>query len=370
MSGVGGSVGAVLIHADADAFFASVEQRDFPALRGRPMVVGPQVVACASYEARALGARAGMPLFQALRRWPELLVADFRGSAYESASADLMALFRDITPLVEPGSMEEAFLDVSALDDGSVEEAGRIAAELRVRARRDLGLPVSAGVARAKLFAKLASRRAKPDGLVVVDAATEARVRPRLPVADLWGVGPMTTGRLHDTGIVLVADLTGWTVEGLVERGVAKAMAKNLVAIRDGVDDATIRLPTARKSVSSQRSLGRSTRQRSIIHESLRDNVMRALTRLGDDLRSPTRLEVHLRYDDDHDIVTPGALDEPTRDPTALVGTALAALERTAYAEDGRGVTMVGVTFTLPAPPPTERELGPQPGVSGWSRPP
>ncbi len=353
MSGVGGSVAGVLIHADADAFFASVEQRDFPHLRGRPVVVGPQVVACASYEARALGAHAGMPLRQALRRWPDLVVADFRGEVYEAVSAELMTMFRDVTPLVEPGSMEEAFLDVSALDGGSVEEAGRIAAALRERARLELGLPVSAGVARAKLFAKLASRRAKPDGLVVVDAATEARVRPRLPVSDLWGVGPATTARLHDAGIVHVADLAGWSVDALVERRVARAMAKNLVAIRDGVDDATIRLPGPRKSISSMRSLGRATRQRSRVEDALRDNVIRAMDRLGDDLRVPTRIDVHLRYDDQHAVIQPGVHDEPTRDTATLVGAALAALGRTAYEEDGRGVAMVGVSLALPSPEPT-----------------
>ena len=207
---------------------------------------------------------------------------------------------------------------------------------------------MSAGVARAKLFAKLASRRAKPDGLVVVDAATEARVRPRLPVADLWGVGPATTEKLDAVGITLVADLEGWTVDGLVERRVARSMARTLVAIRDGEDDATIRLPTARRSISSTRSLGRSTRQRSVVREGLRDNVIRALDRLGDDPRAPSRLDVHLRYDDDHAVVAPGAIEGQTRDPDVLVGAALAALERTAYEDDGRGVTMVGVTFTLP----------------------
>lgn len=343
-------MGIVLIHADADAFFASVEQRDFPHLRGRPVVVGPQVVACASYEARALGVHAGMPLRHALRRWPGLVVADFRGDVYESVSAELMAMFRGVTPLVEPGSMEEAFLDVSALDGGSVEGAGRIAAALRERARRELGLPVSAGVARAKLFAKLASRRAKPNGLFVVDAETEHRVRPRLPVSDLWGVGPATTTRLHGIGIVHVADLAGWTVDGLVERRVARAMARNLVAIHDGVDDATIRLPGPRKSISATRSLGRATRQRSVIEEALRNNVIRAMDRLGDDPRAPTRLDVHLRYDDQYAVIQPGTLDEPTRDPATLVGAALAALERTAYEEDGRGVAMVGVSFALPAP--------------------
>lgn len=350
-------MGAVLIHADADAFFASVEQRDFPHLRGRPMVVGPQVVACASYEARALGVHAGMPLRLALRRWPELLVADFRGEVYEAVSAELMAMFRDVTPLVEPGSMEEAFLDVTAVDGGTQDdsaaaEAGRIAGALRERARRELGLPVSCGVARAKLFAKLASRRAKPDGLVVVDAATEARVRPRLHVSDLWGVGPATTAKLHDAGITLVSDLVGWTVEALVEHRVAKAMARNLVAIRDGVDDATVRLPGPRKSISSTRSLGRATRQRSVVQQALRDNVIRALNRLGDDPRTPTRLDVHLRYDDQHAVVQQGSLEQPTRDPAILVGAAVAALERTAYEEDGRGVTMVGVSFALPTTGP------------------
>ena len=340
----------MIVHADADAFFVSVEQRDFPHLRGRPVVVGPQVVACASYEARALGVHAGMPLRHALRRHRDLVVADFRGEVYEAVSAELLAMFRDVTPLVEPGSMEEAFLDVSALDGGSVEQAGRIAADLRERALRELGLPVSAGVARAKLFAKLASRRAKPDGLVVVDAETEARVRPRLPVADLWGVGPATSARLHGAGIALVADLAGWDVDGLVGVGVVKAMARNLVAIRDGVDDATIRLPGPRRSISSTRSLGRATRQRSVVEQSLRDNVLRALDRLGDDPRSPTRLDVHLRYDDHHAVVQGGALAEPTREPAVLVVAALAALGRTAYEGDGRGVAMVGVSFALPTP--------------------
>lgn len=339
----------MLIHADADAFFVSVEVRDDPHLRGRPVVVGPQVVACASYEARALGVHAGMPLRHALRRWPELVVAEFRGETYESVSADLMALFREVTPLVEPGSMEEAFLDVSALDGGSVDEAGRIAADLRRRVRRELGLPVSAGVARAKLFAKLASRRAKPDGLVVVDADTEARVRPRLPVADLWGVGPMTAGKLHDAGIVHVADLCGWTVEALVERRIAKPQAKNLVAIRDGTDDATVKLPGPRKSVSSTISLGRPTRQRSRVRESLQHNVIRALDRLGDDPRPATRVDVHLRFDDSATLVSQGALEEPTRDPATLVGVALAALERTAYEDDGRGIVVAGVALALPA---------------------
>lgn len=338
----------MIIHADADAFFASVEQRDHPHLRGRPMVVGEQVVACASYEARALGVRAGTPLRHALRRWPQLAVTDLRGEVYEEVSGQLFALFREATDLVEPGSMEEAFLDVSALDGGSIDEAGRVAEHLRRRARAELGLPVSAGVARAKLFAKLASRRAKPDGLVVVDAATEARVRPRLPVADLWGVGPVTTDKLAEVGIARVADLVGWSEDGLVEARVARAMARRLITIRDGTDDATVRLPGPRRSVSSQRSLGRATRQRSVIERSLRENLDRALQRLADDPREPTRLDVHVRFDDDQSVQVPAPLERPTRDEPALWATAQEALVRSGYEDDGRGVTLVGVGLHLP----------------------
>ena len=181
----------VILHADADAFFASVEQRDDPALRGRPMVVAHEVVACPSYEARALGIHAGMPLRQVRRRWPQVLVTGYRAEAYEEASVRLFEVFRRFTPLVEPGSVEEAFLDVTGRDRG---DPRGLAVALRAAARAEVGLPVSVGVGRTKLMAKLASRRAKPDGLVVVDAELEARVRPRLRLDELWGVGPTTYG--------------------------------------------------------------------------------------------------------------------------------------------------------------------------------
>ena len=166
----------MILHADADAFFASVEQRDDPRLRGRPMVVAHEVVACPSYEARGLGIHAGMPLGQVRRRWPHVLVTGYRPEAYEAASAGLFEVFRRFTPLVEPGSIEEAFLDVEGRDRG---DPGALAVALRSTCRDEVGLPVSVGVGRTKLMAKLASRRAKPDGLVVVDAELEARVRPR-----------------------------------------------------------------------------------------------------------------------------------------------------------------------------------------------
>jgi len=338
----------VILHADADAFFASVEQRDDPRLRGRPMVVAHEVVACPSYEARGLGIHAGMPLGQVRRRWPHVLVTGYRPEAYEAASAGLFEVFRRFTPLVEPGSIEEAFLDVEGRDRG---DPGALAVALRSTCRDEVGLPVSVGVGRTKLMAKLASRRAKPDGLVVVDAELEARVRPRLRLDELWGVGPTTWGRLHAAGLLVVADLRGWSEDDL-KRIVSTAMARRLLAIADGTDDATIRLPGPRRSVSASRSLP-PTRTRSKVVAVLDECVGRALHRvvaLEGPARLPSRLEVLVRYDDGTHVQQRGRLPHPSVDPEVLGGAAAALLEQTAYEWDGRGVTMVGVTLPLPPP--------------------
>ncbi|HET7801815.1 MAG TPA: DNA polymerase IV [Humibacillus xanthopallidus] len=341
----------MILHADADAFLASVEQRDDPRLRGRPMVVAHEVVACPSYEARALGIHAGMPLRQVRRRWPDVLVTGYRPEAYEAASAGLFQIFRRFTPLVEPGSVEEAFLDVAGRDRG--DPAG-VAVALRTAARAEVGLPVSVGVGRTKLMAKLASRRAKPDGLVVVDAELEARVRPRLRLDELWGVGPTTWGRLHAAGLHVVADLHGWSEEDLA-RIVTTAMARRLLSIAAGTDDATIRLPGPRQSVSASRSLP-PTRTRSTIEAVLEECVGRALHRvvaLEGPPRLPGRLEVVVRYDDGSQVQQRGPLPSPTLDPDVVGATATRLLEQTAYEWDGRGVTMVGVSLPLPRAEPS-----------------
>lgn len=334
----------VLFHADADAFFASVEQRDDPSLRGVPIVVGQQVVACPSYEARAMGVKAGMPLGLVSRRWPGVRVVPLRDGVYEEASERLFALFRRFTPLVEPGSMEEAFLDVTDRHRGDPEGMARA---LREAARAEVGLPVSVGVGRTKLMAKLASRRAKPDGLVVVDPVREAWLRPRLRLDDLWGVGPTTIEKLTTAGLFTVADLHGLGVADLKERGFSTGMARRLVSIADGTDDATIRLPQPRKSVGASRSM-RATRTRSVVRAALAVQVDRALERLGDDERVPHRLEVMVRFDDDMQAAQRGPLPEPSRDPRVIGAAADALLTATGWEHDGRGVTMVGVSLQLP----------------------
>jgi DNA polymerase-4 len=339
----------VLLHADADAFFASVEQRDDPRLRGRPMVVAHEVVACPSYEARALGVHAGMSTRMVSRRWPEVLVVGYRADAYEDASRRLFDVFRSFTPLVEPGSMEEAFLDVTGRDRG--DPAG-MAAALRRAARAEVGLPVSIGVGRTKLMAKLASRRAKPDGLVVVDSETEARVRPRLRLDDLWGVGPTTYEKLHAAGLFVVSDLYGWDEQRL-KGVVSTAMARRLVSIAAGTDDATVRLPGPRRSVSATRSLA-ATRTRSKVLAVLDECIARAVQRvsgLDGPLRLPARLEVHVRYDDGVQVIERGPLPAPSLATDVLRRAAHDLLDRTGFERDGRGVTLVGLTLPLPATP-------------------
>ncbi len=339
----------VLLHADADAFLASVEQRDDPRLRGRAMVVAHEVVACPSYEARALGIHAGMSTRMVARRWPEVLVVGYRDEVYEEASRALFEVFHRYTPLVEPGSIEEAFLDVTDRDRG--DPAG-MAAALRRTARAEVGLPVSVGVGRTKLMAKLASRRAKPDGLVVVDADTEARVRPRLHLDDLWGVGPTTYEKLHAAGLFVVSDLYGWDEERL-KGVVSTAMARRLVAIAAGTDDAMIRLPGPRRSVSATRSLA-ATRTRSKVVAVLDEQVSRAVQRiagLDGPPRLPARIEVIVRYDDGVQALERGLLPAPTLDPGTLRAVAHDLLDRTGFEWDGRGVTMVGVTLPLPTAP-------------------
>ena len=334
------------MHADADAFFASVEQRDDARYRGVPMVVGEQVVACASYEARALGIHAGMPLGQVRRQWPATLVAPMRAEAYEEASTRLFAVFRRFTPLVEPGSMEEAFLDVTGRDR---DDPGGMAAAIRAVARQEVGLPVSVGVGRTKLMAKLASRRAKPDGVMVVDAELEARVRPRLRLDDLWGVGPVTYEKLHAAKLFVVSDLYGLSTQHLKDRGLSTAMARRVISIAAGTDDATIRLPGPRGSVSATRSFP-ATRTRSAVETVLRASVQRALTRLGDDERLPTRLEVVVRFDDGVQATERGPLPEPTTEPAVVAAAAVGLLGRSGWEHDGRGVTLVGVSIPLPRP--------------------
>src|SRR3954468_15942833 len=200
-------LGVAIMHADLDAFYASVEQRDDPALRGRPVLVGMGVVLAASYEAKAFGVRTPMGAAQARALCPQAIVVAPRMSAYSKASKDVFAVFRDTTPIVEGISIDEAFLEVGGLHKirGTPTE---IAIRLRSDVRERVGLPITVGVARTKFLAKVASGVGKPDGLLVVPPDRELAFLHPLPVERLWGVGPVTAEKLRSRGITIVGEVS------------------------------------------------------------------------------------------------------------------------------------------------------------------
>jgi DNA polymerase-4 len=252
----GDDAGCSMLHVDMDAFFASVEIKRRPELRGRPVVVGGNqrgVVAAASYEARRYGIRSAMSMSQALRRCPHLVVLPPDRAAYSAASARVMAILRDVTPLVEPLSLDEAFLDVS----GAVRLRGRpglIAARIRADVVQQLGLTCSVGVAPTKFVAKLASARCKPDGMLVVPAARVLDFLHPLPVNALWGVGARTAETLHRLGIRTVRDLAQTPVDTL-RRAVGSAVADHLSALAHGIDPRRVEPHEVEKSISTDRTL-------------------------------------------------------------------------------------------------------------------
>jgi DNA polymerase-4 len=243
-----------ILHADMDAFYASVEQRDHPELRGRPVVVGGAggrgVVAAASYESRRFGIHSAMPMVRARRLCPDLVVVPGRFAAYTEVSRAVMAMFRDVTPLVEPLSLDEAFLDVGGARR-LMGEPVEIAAALRQRVRDELDLAVSVGVAPTKFLAKLCSGKAKPDGLLHLPAdGVEAFLRP-LPVGDLWGAGPKTVERLTDYGFRTVGQLADADERTLV-RVVGEAMGRQLYRLAHGRDERRVVPHEAARSVSNE----------------------------------------------------------------------------------------------------------------------
>jgi DNA polymerase-4 len=252
----GDDTGCPILHVDMDAFFASVEINKRPELRGRPVIVGGSrrgVVAAASYEARRFGIRSAMPMSQALRRCPRAVVLPPDRQAYAAASAQVMAILRDVTPLVEPLSLDEAFLDVT----GAVRAHGRpgvIATRIRARVAQQLGLTCSVGVAPTKFIAKLASARCKPDGLLVVPAARVLDFLHPLPVTALWGVGERTAEALRRLGIRSVGDLANTPLDAL-RRAVGAAVAEHLAALAAGVDPRPVEPGDVEKSISADRTL-------------------------------------------------------------------------------------------------------------------
>lgn len=317
-----------ILHVDMDAFFASVEQRDDPSLRGLPVVVGAAsgrgVVAAASYEARRYGVHSAMPMVRARRLCPDLVVVSHGFERYREASRTVMAILADITPLVEPLSLDEAFLDVS----GAVRLLGsppEIAEAIRHRVRAEVDLPCSVGIAPTKSVAKLLSQLAKPDGVLHwPHDQVVARLRP-LDVSALWGAGPRTTERLRSYGFCTVGDLADADV-AVLRRVVGSAHGERLHQLARGVDARSVIVRRPARSLSAERTFDVDVDDPAV----LRREVLRLAEVVGRRLRSKglagRTVTLKLRFADFETVtrsVTRGAATDRTRDVAGAAGELL-----------------------------------------------
>jgi DNA polymerase-4 len=332
---------ASILHADLDAFYASVEQRDDPRLRGRPVVVGAGVVLAASYEAKAFGVRTAMGGAQARRLCPQAVVVGPRMSAYAEASRAVFEVFRQTTPLVEGLSIDEAFLDVGGLRRLSGPPA-RIAEQLRAAVLERVGLPISVGVARTKFLAKVASAVSKPDGLLVVPPDRELAFLHPLPVERLWGVGRVTADKLHDRGIGTVGDVAGLAEEALISI-LGPAAGRHLHALAHNRDPRPVRVGVRRGSIGSQRALGRSPRSPSEIDAVVLGLVDRVTRRLRAAGRAGRTVVLRLRFEDFSRVTRSHTLPRPTSDTEVVLATVRALLAGTSPLIERRGLTLVGM---------------------------
>ncbi|MFB3738816.1 MAG: DNA polymerase IV [Candidatus Velamenicoccus archaeovorus] len=337
------SGGATILHADVDSFYASVEQRDDPALRGRPVIVGVGVVLAASYEAKAFGVRTPMGSRQALRLCPEAVVVRPRMDAYGEASKALFEVFRDTTPFVEALSIDEAFLDVGGLRliSGTPSE---IAVRLRQEVLRRVGLPISVGVARTKFLAKVASAVAKPDGLLVVPPEGELAFLHPLPVERLWGVGPVTAARLHEHGIATVAQVAELGEAALV-RLLGRAAGRHLHALAHNRDPRPVQVGRRRHSMGTQRALGRRPRSAPELDADLVALVDRLSRRLRKAHRVCRTVVLRLRFGDFSRATRSHTLAEATAHTETILATARELLAAAMPTVRSRGITLIGVTL-------------------------
>ncbi len=293
---VGNRTDASILHADLDAFFASVEQRDNPRLQGRPVIVGGGVVLAASYEAKAMGVKTAMGGRQARLLCPDAETVEPRFNAYSRASKDVFAVFRATTPLVEGLSIDEAFLDVSGLRRVSGSPVD-VAARLRAQVLDDVGLKITVGVARTKFLAKVASGVAKPDGLLLVDPDHELDFLHPLPVQRLWGVGPKTTAKLHALGISTVGQVAALDEATLVT-ALGQGSGRHLHALALGRDPRTVQVGKRRGSIGSQHAMGRGRHTVAEIDAIVIGLVERVTGRMRQAGREGRTVMLRLRFDD------------------------------------------------------------------------
>jgi DNA polymerase IV len=335
---------ATVLHADLDAFFASVEQRDDPRLRGRPVIVGGGVVLAASYEAKAYGICTAMGGRQARRLCPDAIVVPPRMSAYSEASKAVFGLFEDTTPLVEGLSIDEAFLDVRGLERLAGPPSD-IAARLRRRVLDEVGLPITVGIARTKFLAKVASAVAKPDGLLLVPPEGELDFLHPLPVERLWGVGRVTAEKLHSRGLRTVGQVARLEEELLVQL-LGRASGRHLHALAHNRDPRRVQTGRRRGSIGSQRALGRRATSWEVVDSSIIAIVDRVSRRLRTGRRLCRTVVLRLRFDDFTRATRSLTLPRLTDQSQTILDAARALLTTAKPLIERRGITLVGLSLT------------------------
>ncbi|MFC8192865.1 DNA polymerase IV [Cellulomonas sp. NPDC057328] len=336
---------AAILHADLDAFYASVEQRDDPRLRGRPVAVGGGVVLAASYEAKRRGVRTAMGGRAARAACPDLVVVPPRFEAYVEASRAVFAVFHDLTPAVQGVSIDEAFLDVGGLQRLDATPPVDLAARLRARVRAEVGLSITVGVARTPFLAKVASRVAKPDGLLLVPPDGEDAFLHPLPVELLWGVGEVTAGRLRGYGLHTAGDVAALPEHVLV--GVlGPAAGRHLHAVVHGRTPEHVVTDRRRSSVGAQRALGPGPHAPADVRSALLGLVDRVARRLRAGHRTARTVVLRLRFADYTRATRSHTLAHATDSGERLAAAATALLEDAAPLVRERGITLVGVSLT------------------------
>jgi DNA polymerase IV len=332
-----------ILHVDMDAFYASVEQRDDPSLRGRPLAVGGQpdrrgVVAAASYEARAFGVHSAMSMAKAVRLCPSLVIVGPDFARYKSASNAVFSIFREVTPLVEPLSLDEAYLDVTENAWGEAFGTA-VAKRLKARIRADTGLTASAGVAPNKFLAKIASGWKKPDGLTVISPDRVEPFLQKLPVDALWGVGPVTAGKLRAKGIERLVDVRAADPQLLHDT--VGSLADWLRQLANGVDDRPVVPNREAKSSGSENTYPEDLIDLETIRVEVAEMAGHAIAWLARKQLLARTVTLKVRYGD-FTTITRSHTALPTRDEADLTARAVRLLEKT---EAGaRPVRLLGVS--------------------------
>ena len=346
-----------ILHIDMDAFYASVEQRDDPRLRGRPVAVGGGgergVVAAASYEARRHGVRSAMPGREARRRCPELVFVRPDFTRYKAVSQEVFAIFRDVTPLVEGLSLDEAYLDVTENTWG--EPSGtRVAQRIKARIHAELGLTASAGVAPSKSVAKIASAMDKPDGLTVVTPERVLAFLQPLPVERLWGVGPVTLRHLHELDLHTIGDLAT-TPEHVVRQALGRSGVQ-LWALANGRDRRPVSPRRLRRSVSAEQTFSEDTADLSLLDRVMTAQAERVCQQVARSGKRARTVSVKVRYADFTTVTRASTLSDPTIDPAVVARTAARLVRATDAGR--RAVRLVGVGLSTLEAAGGERQLG------------